>query len=228
MKFSKETISILKNFASINSGIKLNPGNFIMTQTQGRTIYAEAMIQDEIDFEAAIFDLNGFLGVLSLVSDDAEVTLEDNRILISDERSSIYWPTTAESTIVYPKRAVAFPNDVSVVFDLKVEDYQLLTRVARSLSIDTIAITNQDGNIIINGYNKASDMELSSVLYQLVVGEYDEDHQFNFVIDMRNMKMQADSYQVLVLATAGGIATKFKGELASYVIAVESTSKHDF
>lgn len=228
MKFSKETIATLKNFASINSGIKLTKGNFIMTQTLGRSIHAEATIQDEIDFDAAIFDLNGFLGVLSLVSDDAEVSLVNNNILIADDRSSIYWPTTSDKTITFPSRPIAFPDAVQIKFELKVEDYQLLTRVSRSLSIDTLAIAKQDGKLVINGYNKASDMELTNVLYQLEVGEYDEDHEFNFVIDMRNMKMQMDSYEVLILATKQGNAVKFKGENASYVISIESTSKHTF
>ena len=58
MKLSKETLSLLKNFAEINSNILIKPGNFINTMSVGRNIYAESSIQEDFETEIGIFDLN--------------------------------------------------------------------------------------------------------------------------------------------------------------------------
>ncbi|MGC5184057.1 LCP family protein, partial [Escherichia coli] len=64
-----------------------------MTRAVNGTTYAEATIADAIDFEVAIYELNGFLGILSLVNEDAEISLaDDGNIKIADARSTIFWP----------------------------------------------------------------------------------------------------------------------------------------
>ena len=146
MKLSKDTIAILKNFASINSGILLSQGKFIMTRAVNGTTYAEANISDEIDFDVALYDLNSFLSILSLVSDDAEISMHtDGNIKIADTRSTVYWPAADKSTIVFPNKPIQFPV-ASVITEIKAEDLQQLLRVSRGLQIDTIAITNKDGS----------------------------------------------------------------------------------
>ena len=95
MKFSKETIAVLKNFATINSGIVLTPGNFVMTCSIIGTTYADTTIQDEIDNELAIYDLSGFLSVLSLGGE----RLEDDYCVDADEQLVIAGRFVAEEVI---------------------------------------------------------------------------------------------------------------------------------
>lgn len=228
MKFSKETLNVLKNFSTINSGIMLKPGQFIMTRAVNGTTYAEAKIADVIDIEVAIYELNGFLGILSLVNEDAEISLaDDGNIKIADSRSTIFWPAADPSTIVFPNKPIPFPV-ASVIIDLKAEDLQQLMRVSRGLQIDTIAITNKDGKIVLNGFNKVEDSALVRTKYSLTLGEYDGTNNFNFVINMANMKMQPSSYKLMLWADGKKTAAKFEGEHASYVVAMEADSTHDF
>lgn len=228
MKFSKETLNVLKNFSTINSGIMLKPGQFIMTRAVNGTTYAEAKIADVIDIEVAIYELNGFLGILSLVNEDAEISLaDDGNIKIADSRSTIFWPAADPSTIVFPNKPIPFPV-ASVIIDLKAEDLQQLMRVSRGLQIDTIAITNKDGKIVLNGFNKVEDSALVRTKYSLALGEYDGTNNFNFVINMANMKMQPSSYKLMLWADGKKTAAKFEGEHASYVVAMEADSTHDF
>lgn len=229
MKLSRETLAILKNFSTINTGIMLRKGNFIMTRAISGATYAEATIQDEIDQDIPLYDLNGFLNILSLADEDAEVNLDPATATISikGKRSVIYWPSADESSIVYPKKPIPFPT-ASVIFELSADDYQQLTRVARGLGIDVIAITHKDGDIIVNGYNKIADSELTRPLYSAKVGEYDGTTDFNFVINMGNMKMLPGAYKVLLWAQGNKCAAKFEGEQASYVLAMEESSSHGF
>ncbi len=66
---SKATLGILKNFSSINSNLLVRPGNKISTITPGKNMMAEATVEETFDVEFGIWDLNKFLGVLSLFSD---------------------------------------------------------------------------------------------------------------------------------------------------------------
>ncbi|AEO97034.1 sliding clamp [Salmonella phage vB_SenM-AKM_NP4] len=228
MKLSKDTLNILKNFSTINSGIMLKQGNFIMTRAVNGTTYAEATIADTIDFEVAIYDLNGFLGILGLVNEDAEISMaDDGNVKIADARSTIFWPAADPSTIVFPSKPIPFPV-ASVIVDFKGEDLQQLMRVSRGLQIDTITFTNKDGKIILNGYNKVEDSALVRVKYSLTLGDYDGTNNFNFVINMANMKMQPASYKLMLWADGKKTAAKFEGEHASYVVAMEADSTHDF
>jgi hypothetical protein len=232
MKFSKDTLAVLKNFTAIYSGIMLKPGNSILTRSVTGASYGEAEINDEIDFEAAIYDLNGFLSILSLVSDSAEVTVsaDASTIIIKDQRSTIKWPAADPSTIVFPAKPIKFPV-AKVIFDLKGEDLQQLMRVSNGLNIDTFAITAEDGKIVINGYNQLEDKELTRALYALIVADYDGDN-FKFVINKQNMKMMPADYRVMLWARGqdgdAKFAARFEGTQASYVLAMEAGSTHEF
>ncbi|ARW58023.1 sliding clamp protein [Serratia phage X20] len=229
MKLSKDTLNILKNFSSINSGIMLKPGNFIMTRSVIGSVYGEATISSEIDIEAAVYDLPGFLSILGLVGEDAEISVSKDQttIVIKDQRSTIHWPIADASTIAFPSKPIPFPV-AKVIFELKGEDLQQLMRVSRGLQIDTLAITNVDGHIEIRGYNAVADSALTNVLYTLALGEYNGTNNFNFVINMTNMKMIPADYKVMLWAQDKKFASKFEGAQSSYVIAMEATSTHDF
>ena len=67
MKLSEQTISILKNFSNINSGLFFQQGKQIRTVAPSKAILAHANIAEEIPVEFGIYDLNRLLGVLSLI-----------------------------------------------------------------------------------------------------------------------------------------------------------------
>ncbi len=66
IKLSKTTLAILKNFASLNSNILVTPGNVIKTITPSMTGMAEATVEETFEQEFGIWDLNKFLGVITL------------------------------------------------------------------------------------------------------------------------------------------------------------------
>jgi hypothetical protein len=228
MKFSKDTISVLKNFSSIYSGIMLRPGNTILTRSVSGASYGEADINDEIDFEAAIYDLNGFLSILGLVSDSAEVSVseDETNLVIRDQRSTIFWPVADPSTIVFPAKKIPFPV-AKVIFELKGEDLQQLLRASNGLKIDTLVIRSKDGKIVIDGHNQLEDKDLNRQLYSLVVGDHDGP-DFKFIINKTNLKMIPADYRVHLWAADKKFAAKFEGSQASYVIAMEDGSSHSF
>ena len=69
MKLSKETIEVLKNFASINSNILVNPGDTLTTVSPVKNVLAEAKVPESFPIQFGLWDLNKFLGVVSLFQD---------------------------------------------------------------------------------------------------------------------------------------------------------------
>jgi len=66
MKLSEKTLSLLKNFGSINQSILFKEGNKLRTISVMKNILAEAEIAEDIPQDFGIYDLNQFLNGLSL------------------------------------------------------------------------------------------------------------------------------------------------------------------
>lgn len=56
IKISKRTLEVLKNFASINSGIIVNEGNTLNTLSSTKNILAEAKV-DEVFTKCLLFGI---------------------------------------------------------------------------------------------------------------------------------------------------------------------------
>jgi hypothetical protein len=67
MKPTQHLISILKNFARIQPGIIIQPGNIL--KTRAVALYAEATVEETFPIEVAICDINDYLRTLALYSD---------------------------------------------------------------------------------------------------------------------------------------------------------------
>ena len=67
MNFCDDTIQVLKNFALINPSIEFVPGSKLKTVSPQKSILAEASIQETIPRGGAVYELNRFLGTLSLI-----------------------------------------------------------------------------------------------------------------------------------------------------------------
>ncbi|ASD52039.1 DNA polymerase processivity factor [Pseudomonas phage PspYZU05] len=228
MKLSKETIEVLKTFSTINNGIMLNPGNFIMTRSVNGAVYAHAEVQDDIDLEVAIYDLNGFLSVVSLF-EDLEISMNsDGDMVLKDKATTIILSGADPSAIVYPKKAINIPSTCFSV-ELSGHVIQQLKRVARGLlNIDTVSIENKDGFIYLNGYNAKGDTQLSRVLYSAKLGEYDGANTFKFFINMDNLRIQNEDHILSVWASGQQQVAKFESKTMTHVVAMEDGSRHDF
>ncbi|EQA7786759.1 LCP family protein [Acinetobacter baumannii] len=229
MKFSKQFISILKNFATINSGIYLQAGDLVMTRSGSGATYGETILPkgEEIEINVAIYDLNAFLGILSLSGEDSDITTQGDEILIKGSRSVIRWPAADPSAIVYPKRAIKFPQE-NVVFNLSGDDYKQIMKISHSLGANVLVIASENGKVVFKAYNSDIDKKLEKPLSSFDAAEYDGDKEFKFIINITNMKLLPDDYVVKLWASDDKFAAKFEGKQSSYILAVEDDSTHNF
>ena len=66
MEVSDTTLNVLKNFATINPSLLFPAGDKLATLSPKKNIMAKAKIEESIPKRFAIYDLNQFLGVVSL------------------------------------------------------------------------------------------------------------------------------------------------------------------
>ena len=225
MKLSKETLAVMKNFSTINQGIMLRPGNFIMTKTVNNVCYAEATIADTISEELGIYDLNSFLAIMNLVGDDAEIEIDalTGNIQVSNGRIKINYPASDASVIVTPKKPIQMPV-ADVIFELKADDLKQITRLSRQMNVTRIAVTTENGRLFIKGSDEI-DKSNPKEAYALDVGAYEGTGQFNFIINLENMKLIDSDYKVLISSKG---AVRFETTNLAYVVAVELDSTSDF
>ena len=69
MIIHNETVEYLKNFAEINQSLVIEKGNVIKTVSEQTNVMAKADLGQEFPQDFAIYDLNKFLGVLSLFAE---------------------------------------------------------------------------------------------------------------------------------------------------------------
>ena len=88
MKLSDKTVGILKNFSTINQNILIKEGSKLRTMSTMKNILAEADVPETFPTDFGIYDLNEFLGVLTLAK-DADIQFEDSHMTVSSGKTKI-------------------------------------------------------------------------------------------------------------------------------------------
>jgi hypothetical protein len=223
MKLTKETLSVMKNFAAINPSLRLTPGNFIMTKSVNGVAYAEATIADEIDSELNIYDLPNFLSILGQLGEGSEINLSNGEIVIQNGRAKVNLPDAESSVIVVPKQRLRMPP-ADVEFDLKAEDLAEILKISRAVGADRIAITNRNDHIAIDAF-AVEDGDNARTRYSLTVCPYEGTNNFSFVINLENVSVVVADYKINISSKG---AAQFQGINTAYVFVLETSSKHDF
>lgn len=221
MKFSSDTLSILKNFASINANIAFKPGDTIKTISNANSVYAKATIKEEIPNESYIYDLNRLLAMLTLI-ENQEVTFGDKSLVISSEKGKFeYFYSTPEVVTAAP------PGEIEHVdvykFKLMAEDVQMIMKAAAVTEAPTISVTNKNQNVQLTVGDRKN---LSSNNFVKQLGTAFGD--FDVFIAVENLKVIPDAYEVSVAKTPNGKARflhfKHESKALQYWIACEPGS----
>lgn len=129
MKVSKRTLAILKNFAGINQSLVIKPGNVITTISNTRDVLAQATVDETFESEFAIYDLNEFLGALSLFTEPEINFDEDNLAIVEGRRHQKFWYADASIITQPPSKELKLPS-VDVDVALTKEDIAVLQKAA--------------------------------------------------------------------------------------------------
>ena len=221
MKLSKHTLNMLKNFSDINMSIEIKKGNVLRTVSVQKNILAQAELEDEFPKDFAIYELNRFLGAVSLF-DDPELEFNAKSVNIGTTKHSADYVYCDPSMIVTPpENNINFP-DPEVKFTLSQDSLSQVMRASNVLGTPEIAIEggpHPNDSIRIKALDVNND---STDTFQVVLDEK-SGHTFRFVFKTENMKMVSGNYDVEI-SSKGISHFSLQGTKLQYWIATESTS----
>ena len=218
MKLSKHTLSMLKNFSDINMSIEIKKGNILRTVSVQKNILAQAELEEEFPQDFAIYELNRFLGAVSLF-DDPEFTFNGKSTNIGTARHSVDYVYCDPSMIVTPpENNITFP-DPEVKFTMTQDALSQVMKASNVLGTPEISVESESGIINI----KALDVNNDSTDTFTVALEEKSDSKFRFVFKTENMKMLPGNYDVEI-SSKGISHFTMQGLKLEYWIATEASS----
>lgn len=223
MELSDRTLSVLKNFANINSNIVFREGNDLKTISVAKNILAKATLDEEVPQEFGIYDLNEFLNVLSLV-ENPTLRFEDNYVVVSDStglRGNRYFFSDIDM-LSAPSKDVVMPEP-EVKFTLDTDTLSRIKRAASVLGHDTITITPDGGSVKLTVVD--NDDATSNSFFSLVEGSFQEEVDFKFVLNVNNLKIVNEDFEVGI---SSKLISNFKSKQSAieYFIALEKSSTY--
>lgn len=193
MKLSLETVKILKNFASIHQGAIIKKGNILMTSDQNENIFSKAIVADKFPVDFAVYDLNEFLGILSLY-DDYSLDFHDEYVTITESVDSTKFYYSSEKVIgINPEEFKLNLTNPDKSFIL---DQQTLKRLLKYSDIMKLSdlMVSEKGLLLFNksdpnGNNHLIDIDVN-------INDDSKGDEVTSIFEIKGMKLLPLSYTV--------------------------------
>ena len=193
MKLSEQTVSILKNFSTINQNLVIKEGSEISTMSAMKNIVSKSEVEETFPVEFAIYDLNEFLSAMSLFT-NPDLDFNDNFVVIteagSNSKSLKYWysepsvVTTPSKEITMPSVDVEFPMISGILSEVQ-KAAAVIGAPDMVLEDDELRVTDKK-NDTANSYSTSLDTKS------------DDDASYKFWFKVENLKLLPGDYDVQV------------------------------
>ena len=222
MKLTQKTYSILKNFASINQSLYVTEGNILRTMSEMKSVMAEVEVQEMFSRDFGIYDLNQFLGVLSLF-EEPNLVFENSFVKINGNNnasSNYFYADKATIRTMPPEKSFVLP-DVVEQFTVSDNIIKGVMQAANVLQLPEIAIIGDGKNITIEAINSKNSTSNS---FHYDVGKTSK--KFKMIFKVENIKMMVGSYEVSISSKK---ITQFKScdSTLIYTIVNEAASTYE-
>ena len=218
MKLSDKTLSLLKNFSSINQSILFKQGNKLRTISVMKNILAEATITEDIPQDFGIYDLNQFLNGLGLHNSPELDFGNEGHVVIKEGRMRSKYFFADKSVIVTPPdKEINLPSE-DVCFEVSTDQLDKLLKAANIYQLPDISAVGEAGVVKLVVRDKKND---TSNDFAIIVGETNSEFSFNFKVE--NIKVLPGTYEVVVSQKLLSRFTSKNHDL-TYYIALEPDS----
>ncbi len=218
MKLSDKTISLLKNFSSINQSILFKEGNKLRTISVMKNILAEATVSEDFTKDFGVYDLNQFLNGLSLYQNPELDFKNDGYVVMKEGKSrSKYFFADPNVIVSPPDKDISLPSE-DVCFEVSTDQLDKLLKASSIYQSPDLSAIGENDVIKLVVRDKKND---TSNDYSVIVGETDKEFCFNFKVE--NIKILPGTYEVVVSQKLLSRFTAKNSDL-TYYIAMEPDS----
>jgi hypothetical protein len=195
MKLSTETISVLKNFSTINANLMVKTGSSLSTMSAMKNIIAKADVTEEFPSDFAIYDLNEFLSALSLFG-KPDLEFNNDFVIITEEgtsKSLKYW-FSDPSVVTTPSKEISMPS-TELTFSLSSDTLNEITKAAAVIGVPDMALAG--GKLMVTDKKNTT-----ANAYETMIDSIDDndgaDADYKFWFKVENLKLIPGSYDVEV------------------------------
>ena len=194
MKLSDTTLSLFKNFSTINQSILIKKGNQIRTISVMKNILAEATIGEDFPKDFGIYDLNQFLNVMSSLHQNPDLDFSrDDRLVIheGDMDQEIFF-ASPDVIVSPPETSIKLPSE-DVTFELNTQQLTNVLKASSIYQVPDLSVVGANGVVTLVVRDKKNS---TSQKCRIVVGETEENFTLNFKVE--NFKILPGSYTVSI------------------------------
>lgn len=214
MKFSDDTMMVLKNFSEINPNIMFKEGTTLTTLAPTKQVMAKAVLKDTFPTKACVYDLSRFLATVSLI-DNPDIDFEDDRFEIKNNRTHISYTYAAESMIITsPKDELDMPETFGT-WKVSGDVLRNLTRAAGVLGLPEIEFKSDGQRFTVSTVDSKNP---NSDTYQEELDFFDSLPEFRITVNVENLRLLPGDYDVSISENI----VHFQGEDVEYWIAANS------
>ena len=212
---------MMKNFSDINMSVEVKAGNVLRTVSVQKNILAQAEVETTFPQDFAIYEVNRFLGAVSLF-DDPDFEFGEKSVKIGTDKYSLDYVYCDPSMIVTPPEQNINVPDPEVKFRLTQDTLSQLLKAGNVLGTPEIVVEggpHPNDVIRVRAMDTQND---SSDTFHVNLNDR-SDNSFRFVFKIENIKMVSGDYDVEI--SSKGIA-RFSQNKLTYWVATESTSTY--
>lgn len=222
MKICENTMTILKNYASINESIIFHPGNILNTVTSAKNVMSFAEVTETFPITAAIYNLNQLINTLGLF-DDPDVEFKDTYLIISDDNNTVKYYYGDDSIINIANTVPKMPDNI-LEFVLSKDDLSALNKASSVLNLQDLILTPNGDELVLSVTN-VDDKTSNSFSRQVGQNTLTGDFNFNFKAD--TLRLIPGDYTVTIAGKDKRYISKFvkTDNSITYYIALDPASK---
>jgi len=211
----KQTIDILKNFATINNSILIKKGSKLETVSGEKNILASVTVDDVFPVEHAIYSLSEFLSVLSLLN-NPELEYGNNAVSLRSGKTVVKYVYSSPAAIQSaPDIDLSVKDsDLLVSFDLASEQLAQVIKASSVMQLPDLSISEKRLTVFNKKNKTGSD-------YHLIPESLHGSSGSSLGVSVSLLKMLPGNYSVRVSQKVIEFRSKDIPTLV-YFVAVES------
>ena len=189
MKLSESTVSVLKNYSTINQNLLVREGSVLSTMSAMKNIVAQSTVDEKFPQQIAIYDLNEFLASMSLFN-SPDLKFKDDFVIMSEEgkKSSLKYWYSDPSVVTTVTKEINMP-ECEVKFTLSSD---ILSNVQKAA-----AVIGAPDMVLENGSLRVTDKKNDTAnAYSIDVVDTDDVYKFWFKVE--NLKLLSGDYDVSI------------------------------
>lgn len=225
MKFSETSFSLLKNLANVAKSVYLVKGKRQYSYSPDSTVICGVELDEEIPCDVGVYDLWAVLNFLKSC-EEPDIEFTERTITATDLKTGMQarWGASSKELInTVDTMDMIYEAEVQLAFDLPSDVLRRMIDLAASNKLPQIAFIDSPSGIIMKAFQKeVTDGNCITVPITRAPNS-DVDHMKTpFIVSAVNMKIEVDSYRVMITKAGFARLVSSTAKMREYVIVTET------